>query len=108
MELSEAGTSKPSVRVEILSGSRALRSKLMGVLNALSEAEQAFPTRTRFGQGPFVTAVEVIQRSRAGVVPSECITQSLDLHATIVPPSTEKQRPSPFAQSAFSWMRPHA
>ena len=42
IRLSEAGSSLPPVRVEILRGSRALRSKSMDLPNALDEDMQAW------------------------------------------------------------------
>jgi hypothetical protein len=96
------------VRVVILRGSRASRSKSMDRPNALCEAEQALPTETHIGQGAFVSVVDVMLRSRAGMNPADCSDPGLNFHATIVPPSTDQAEAIALAQAAFPWVRLHA
>ena len=96
------------MRVVILRGSRALRSKSMDLPNALPEEMQAWPTGTHIGQGAFVSVVDVMLRSRAGMNPAESSDPDLDLFATIVPPSTDETKAIALAQEAFPWVRLHA
>ena len=96
------------MRVVILRGSRALKSKSMDLPNALCEEMQAWPTGTKIGRGVFVSVVGVILRSRAGMGPAESSDPNLDLFAKIVPPSTDEAKAVSLAQMAFPWVRRHA
>jgi hypothetical protein len=80
----------------------------MDLPNALPEAEQALPTGTCIGQGAIVSVVDALLRLHAGKSPAECLDWRVDLHATIVPPSTEQAAAIARAQAAFPGVRLHA
>jgi len=80
----------------------------MDLPNVLCKAGEAWPTGTQIGQGAFVSVVDVMLRSRAGMNPAESSDPNLDLYATNVPPSTDQAKAIALAQVAFPWVRLHA
>jgi hypothetical protein len=80
----------------------------MDLPNALDEDMQAWPTGTHIDQGAFVSVVDVMMRSRAGMYPAEILNPDLHLFATIVPPSTDETKAIALTQEAFPGVRLHA
>jgi hypothetical protein len=80
----------------------------MDLPNALYEDMQAWPTGTHIGQGAFVSVVDAMLRSRAGMNPAEMLDPDIHLFTTIVPPSTDETKAIALAQEALSWVCLHA